>query len=151
MTGPEMNARAMKKTGGPVVAAALIALGGCTTALDVAESADPEESARIAQIVELNRAYPRWEDFPQTGTDAPSVDQIRADVGALRSDAAALNAQTAAMPTLMSDPTAFEAGVRERVMSVPISPDTQRTREQIDAFAQDLRDRARAPAPIPRR
>ncbi|HEV2082875.1 MAG TPA: hypothetical protein VGR32_10560 [Brevundimonas sp.] len=150
MTGPEMNASAFKKTGVLVAGAAVVALGGCRTALDAAESADPAESARIAEIVNANRTFPRWEDFPRAGTDGPTIDQVRAEVGALRADGAALQARIAATPPV-DDPTGFEAEVRARVDAVPISPDTQRTREQIDAFARGLRERARAPAPIPRR
>ena len=150
MTGPEMNASAPKKTGVPIALAALAALGGCTTALDTAESGDPAETVRIAEIVNANRVYPRWEDFPAPGTDGPTVDQVRAEVGALRADGAALQARIAAMPAV-DDASCFEADVRARVDAVPVSPDAQRTREQIDSFARDLRDRARAPAPIPRR
>lgn len=150
MTGPEMNASALKKTGAPIAAAALMALGGCETALDTAESADPAETARIAEIVNANRAYPRWEDFPSVGTDGPTPGEVRAEVAALRADGAALQARMAALPPV-DDATGLEADVRARVEAVPVSPDTQRTREQLDAFARDLRARARAPAPIPRR
>jgi len=150
MTGPEMNASAVKKTGLLVAGAALLAVGGCRTALDVAESADPAESARIAEIVNANRVYPEWEDFPKRGIDGPTVDQVRTEVAGLRADAAALQGQVAAMPAI-DDVAGLETDVRARVEAVPISPDTQRTREQLDAFARDLRERARAPAPIPRR
>lgn len=150
MTGPEMNASAVKKTGLLMAGAALLTVGGCRTALDVAESADPAESARIAEIVNANRVYPKWEDFPKRGTDGPTVDQVRSEVAGLRADAAALQGQVAAMPAI-DDVAALETDVRARVEAVPVSPDTQRTREQLDAFARDLRERARAPAPIPRR
>lgn len=150
MTGPEMNASAVKKTGLLMAGAALLAVGGCRTALDTAESADPAESARIAEIVNANRGYPRWEDFPKRGTDGPTVDQVRTEVASLRADAAALQGQVAAMPAI-DDMAGLESDVRARVEAVPISLDTQRTREQLDAFARDLRERARAPAPIPRR
>lgn len=150
MTGPEMNASAWKKTGVPIAAAALVALGGCRTALDSAESADPAETARVAEIVNANRAYPRWERFPRTGGDGPTVEQVRAEVAALRADGAALQARIAAMPPV-DDPSGFEADVRARVEAVPVSPDARRTREEIEAFARGLRERARAPAPLPRR
>ncbi len=150
MTGPEMNASAWKKTAVLVAAGAIVALGGCRTALDTAESADPANDARIAEIVNANRTYPRWEDFPRRGTDAPTVDQVRAEVGALRADGAALQGQVAAMPAI-DDQAGFETEVRARVDAVPVSPDAQRTREQLDAFARDLRARTRAPAPLPRR
>lgn len=150
MTGPEMNVRAWKKTGLLIVGAALVVPGGCKTALDTAESADPAETVRIAEIVNANRVYPSWEDFPRRGTDGPTLDQVRSEVAALRADGAALQARIAAMPAV-DDATGFEADVRARVEAVPVSPDTQRTREQIDDFARGLRERARAPAPIPRR
>lgn len=150
MTGPEMNVRAWKKTGLLIVGAALVVPGGCKTALDTAESADPAETVRIAEIVNANRVYPRWEDFPRRGTDGLTLDQVRSEVAALRADGAALQARIAAMPAV-DDATGFESDVRARVEAVPVSPDTQRTREQIDDFARGLRERARAPAPIPRR
>lgn len=150
MTGPEMNAWPCKKTGVLIAGAALVTLGGCATALDVTESVDPAASARIAEVVDGNRVYPRWEDFPRRGTDGPTVEQVRAEVGALRADGAALQGQVASMPVI-DDTTGFDSDVRSRVEAVPISPDTQRTREQLDEFARGLRARARAPAPIPRR
>jgi len=37
------------------------------------------------------------------------------------------------------------------VGAVPISPDAARTQADIEAFAQELRDRAKAPPPVDRR
>lgn len=150
MTGPEMNARGWKKTGGLLAALALTGLGGCRTALDGVPGADAAESARVAEIVDANRRYPEWRDFPRPGTDGPTPEQVRAEVGSLRAAGASLRAQAAATPAI-DDVSAFDRDVRARVDAVPVSPDAQRSREQIDAFARDLRARARAPAPIPRR
>lgn len=150
MTGPEMNARTWKKTVSGAGFAVLATLGGCQTALDVAESPDPGDTVRIAEVVNANRVYPRWEDFPRAGTDGVSPAQVRAEVGALKSGAAELETRVAAIDWTGLDAGVITADVRARLSGVPVSPDAARTREDVEAFARDLRERARPPAPINR-
>ncbi len=151
MTGPEMNARTWKKTVSGAGFVVLATLGGCQTALDVAESPDPGDTVRIAEVVNANRVYPRWEDFPGAGTDRISPTQVRGEVGALKAGADELEIQVAAIDWTGLDAGAITAGVRARVAAVPVSPDAARTRTEVEAFALTLRERARAPAPVHRR
>ena len=126
-------------------------LTGCVTALDVAESPDPAETARIAEIVRANAEYPRWQDFPQPGTDGPSPAEAQAAVAQVRAQGQALDAAVSVLDWTIDDPAAFAAGVTARVRQAPVSIDALRTLAEIEAFAAQLRERGRAPPPIPRR
>jgi hypothetical protein len=77
---------------------------------------------------------PRW---PQ------QVNTLRATGGALTNEVSTLQWQN-------GDPAALERDVAARVSATPVSPDAARTAAELDAYAQSLRDRAKAPPPIGR-
>lgn len=153
MTAGDMNARRRIFRATTLTAALAMPamLGGCVTALDYAESPDPSETARIAEIVRANAVYPRWEDFPTPLEDGPSADEAEAAVAQVRTIGVAQEAEAAALDWSIDDPGAFSAAITARVREVPVSADARRTQAEIEAFAARLRERGRAPPPIPRR
>ena len=150
MTGLKMNASAMKILAISAVCASLAACGS-----RFAAETEPTSSlsGRIQGLVDANREYPRWADFPAMPTDVPQPEAIAAQVAGLDRTGQALDQSVAAIDwTLTEDPNAWAAGVRSRVEGARMSVGTARTAAEIEAFAQSLRERSEPPPPIdPRR
>jgi hypothetical protein len=146
MTGREMNARAMKILRLVTVVAATAA-SGCAGGLTAAESTSPE----IQALVQANRTYPRWRDFPAPPAPLPSDAAVAAAAERLDEAQVALATQTAAIDWTLEAPEAFAAATRARVDASRAAPVTEQTAATIEAFAESLRERGRAPPPIARR
>jgi len=135
-----------------IAAAALTApLSGCIGASASKTEAVSPLAPRVQELVDANRHYPRWEDFPAAPTDLPPVSQVASNVQRLQGDSATLNGEIVRIDWTLTDPEALAAETAAAVSSVPVSPDTARTQADIEAFAQSLRDRAKAPPPLDRR
>lgn len=152
MTVPEMNAQRTKKWTvvglGTVLAAGVV---GCAVPDRVADPEVAPLSPRIVALVDDNRRYPEWRNFPRQGTPPPDVAAVSARVAALDTASAATAADVAALDWTLADPEGFARRIAEDIASRPLAPATLQTREEVEAFAQSLRDRGRAPPPIPRR
>ncbi|WP_295218992.1 hypothetical protein [uncultured Brevundimonas sp.] len=136
-----------------LIAAAAIAtlLSGCVGASASRTEAVSPLAPRIQELVDANRRYPRWEDFPAAPTDLPPVTQVASNVQRLQGDSATLTSEIARIDWTLGDAEALAAETRAAVNAVPVSPDAVRTQADIEAFAQSLRDRAKAPPPLDRR
>lgn len=145
-----MNAPVAKKMISVPGLAALLGLSACAAAS--VEAPGPLEP-RVAALVAENRTYPRWADFPDAPTDVPDPIQIASRVNSLKVASGSLAGEVARIQWLLSDQDAAEyaAAIAARVDATPIAPETRATQADIEAFAQGLRDRGRAPPPIPRR
>lgn len=146
-----MNAHLRKKTVGLLAVAAPALLAACAGPAALRTDQASPLAPRIQTLVDENRRYPRWEDFPAAPEALPPVEQVAADVGALARSNAALTQEVAGIGWTLNDADRFAEETRRQVDSVPVSPDAVRTREEIDALAQTLRERAKAPPPIDRR
>nr|UIP35171.1 hypothetical protein [Brevundimonas sp.] len=146
-----MNASHSKKM--ILIAAAAIAtpLSGCIGASASKTEAVSPLAPRIQELVDANRRYPRWEDFPAAPTGLPPVTQVASNVQRLQGDSATLTSEIARIDWTLGDAEALAAETRAAVNAVPVSPDAVRTQADIEAFAQSLRDRAKAPPPLDRR
>ncbi len=146
-----MNASHSKKM--ILIAAAAIAtpLSGCVGASASKMEAVSPLAPRIQELVDANRRYPRWEDFPAAPTDLPPVTQVASNVQRLQGDSATLTSEIARIDWTLGDAEALAAETRAAVNAVPVSPDAVRTQADIEAFAQSLRDRGKAPPPLDRR
>lgn len=154
MSVTEMNALVLKKTGRTAGVGAglggLLILGGCVGAFEPATDPTSPLAPRVQQLVDENRAYPRWADFPNASAP-PSAAVIAADVSRLEGRNAALTADVARIDwTLDDSPAAFLAAISRRLDASEMSPETLRTAEEVEAFAEALRQRAKAPPPIDR-
>ena len=136
-----------------LIAAAAIAtpLSGCVGASASKTEAVSPLAPRIQELVDANRRYPRWEDFPAAPADLPPVTQVASNVQRLQGDSATLTSEIARIDWTLGDAEALAAETRAAVNAVPVSPDAVRTQADIEAFAQSLRDRAKAPPPLDRR
>ncbi|WP_295244997.1 hypothetical protein [uncultured Brevundimonas sp.] len=136
-----------------LIASAAIAtpLSGCVGASASKTEAVSPLAPRIQELVDANRRYPRWEDFPAAPTDLPPVTQVASNVQRLQGDSATLTSEIARIDWTLGDAEALAAETRAAVNAVPVSPDAVRTQAYIEAFAQGLRDRAKAPPPLDRR
>lgn len=149
-----MNAPSAKKT--RLFAAALLAtvpacLGACAGRFSPESDAASPLAPRVQALVDANRRYPRWEDFPAAPTGLPDPAQIAANVQGLEAQGGALGGEVARIDWTLGDAEALAAETRARVGAVPVSPDSARTAAEIEALARDLRERAKAPPPIDRR
>jgi hypothetical protein len=147
-----MNALFCKKTKLHLVALTVLggglALSGCGAAFSAKTDPNGPLAPRIAALVDANRHYPRWATAPQ---DLPSPTQIAANVRSLEGKGAALGGEVSRIDWTLDDAEALAARTRAQVGAVPTSPDSLQTADDIEALAQSLRDRAKAPPPIDRR
>lgn len=140
------------------IAAALSAVvvsGGltaCAGSFDPATDATSPVAPRVQALVDANREYPRWADFPRALEPMPEPVAIAAEVNTLRVTGGALAGEVSRIDwQTTGDPAEFAAGVKARVDSVQVSPVTQETQAEIDEFVRRTRDRGRAPPPVDRR
>lgn len=155
MTRDEMNGRTTKKMRGRAAITLALLLGapmlaGCAGAFEADVSDSPLEP-RVQALVDANREYPRWDEFPKASGDIPTAAQIAANVDALQASNASLSRDVARIDWQMQDAAAFEAQVRQQLDSLPPSPEALRTAEQLEAWAAEQRRLGEAPPPIPRR
>ena len=108
-------------------------------------------SPAVVALVDANRAYPRGEDFPATPTDLPPASVVAGQVATLNVTGGTLSGEVSRLDWTLSDPDAYVAAVMARIAAARIAPATARTRAEIDALADELRERGRAPPPIARR
>lgn len=128
-----------------------LTLSGCGAAFSAKTDPNGPLAPRIAALVDANRHYPRWTDFPSAPQDLPSPTQIASSVQALENKGTALGGEVSRIEWTLDDPEALAARTRAQVGAVPTSPDSVQTAEDIEALAQSLRDQAKAPPPIDRR
>lgn len=146
-----MNALFRKKTSLIAAMAILPLAGACSSAFSSRIDEASPLAPRIQTLVDANRHYPQWRDFPAAPQALPDVGQVAANVQGLQGQGTTLNGEVARIEWTLGDPEAMAADARARVGSVPQSPDAVRSQADIDAFAKSLRDRAKAPPPIDRR
>ena len=155
MTTPEMNARLMKKMMRPMFTAATVvglagSLAACAGSFNPETDASSPVAPRVQALVDANRVYPQWENFPRSSEPVPQPAQIAQQVNTLRATGGALAGEVSALQWQNGDSAAFEREVAARVAATPVSPDTARTAAEIETYAQALRNRAKAPPPIRR-
>lgn len=147
-----MNAHRAKIWSFGAILGVATALSGCAGLFDARTDARSPLAPRIQALVDANREYPRWADFPRQVEPAPDPMVIAQQVNTLKVSGGALNGEAARIDwTLTDDPAAFAADVRQQVDAAQVAPVTQETQAEIDAFAARLRERGRAPPPVDRR
>lgn len=146
-----MNAHRAKKIVGLGLALVSTAgAAGCAGAFDPTTDATSPIAPRVQALVEANRTYPRWADFPKTATDTPQPIEVAARVNTLRASGGALAGEASRIEWTPGDPVAFANEVNARVDAQAISPVTAETQAEVEAFAAELRRRGTAPPPIDR-
>ena len=155
MTTSEMNARDMKKMMRPMLTGSALAvlagsLGACVGSFNPETDASSPVAPRVQALVDANRVYPQWENFPRSSDPVPQPAQIAQQVNTLRATGGALAGEVSALQWQNGDSAAFEREVAARVAATPVAPATAQTAAEIEAYAQTLRNRAKAPPPIRR-
>ena len=147
-----MNAPIRKFAAVLSVVVATTALTACVGAFDPETDPTSPVAPRVQALVDANREYPRWADFPKSPEPEPAPALIAARVATLETTGGEL-AQAAARFEWLStgDATAFAESVRERVAAVQVAPVTEQTAAEIEEFARRTRERGRAPPPVDRR
>lgn len=141
---------------GRKIAALICALGaagvsGCVGSFNPQTDPTSPLAPRVQALVDANREYPRWEDFPKASEPVVTA-QIAERVGGLESTGSGLADEVARMEwQTTGDPEVFARDVQSRVQAVQVAPATQETQAEIDAFARRTRERGRAPPPVDRR
>ena len=127
-------------------------LTACASSFNPRTDETSPVAARIQALVDANREYPRWADFPKSADPAPTPTAIAAEVNTLRVTRGALAGEVARIDwTLTDDPAAFAEALRARVAAPAVAPATQQTQAEIDEYLRRARERGRAPPPITRR
>ena len=134
---------------------AVIAGGGlaaCAGSFDPATDARSPVAPRVQALVDANREYPSWADFPRSSEPLPEPVAIAAQVNTLRVTGGALAGEVSRIDwQTTGDPAEFAAAVQARIDSVPVAPVTAETLAEIEDFVRRTRERGRAPPPVDRR
>ncbi|WP_292124773.1 hypothetical protein [Brevundimonas sp.] len=134
---------------------ALVASGGltaCVGSFDPATDARSPVAPRVQAMVDANREYPRWAEFPRAVEPLPEPMAIAAQVNTLRITSGALAGEVSRIDwQTTQDPAAFAAEVQARIDAVPVAPVTAETLAEIEDFVRRTRERGRAPPPVDRR
>lgn len=147
-----MNAPIRKFAAALSAAAVVTGLGGCVGAFNPRTDPTSPVAPQVQALVDANRTYPRWADFPKSLEPEPEPAAIAGRVAALTAASGELADAAARIEWQTSgDPAAFAESVRARVEAVPVAPVTQDTAAAIEEFARRARERGRAPPPVPRR
>jgi hypothetical protein len=152
MTAPDMNAPIRKFAAVFSAVAAAAGLTACVAVFNPETDPTSPVAPRVQTLVEANRGYPRWTDFPKSVEAPPEPTQIAERVAGLAAAGDHLAEAAARIEWAASgDADAFAEAVRARVTAVPVAPVTQQTAAEIEEFARRIRERGHAPPPIPRR
>ncbi|HEY0598501.1 hypothetical protein [Brevundimonas sp.] len=152
MTAPDMNAPIRKFAALLTAAAAAGGLTACVGAFDPETDPTSPVAPRVQALVDANRSYPRWADFPKSLEAEPAPAVIAARVATLETTGGELADAAARIEWLTGgDASAFAESVRERVAAVEVAPVTAETAAEIEEFARRTRERGRAPPPVDRR
>lgn len=146
-----MNAHRAKKIVG-LALASVSAMGaaGCAGAFDPSTDASSPIAPRVQALVDANRGYPRWSDFPKSSTDTPGAIEVAARVNTLRASGGALAGEASRIEWTLGDPVAFASEINARIDAQAIAPVTAQTQAEVETFAAELRRRGTAPPPIDR-
>lgn len=156
MTGPEMNATGgnFGKAASAAAAMALLALGGCVSLSPQTDPASPA-AARVDALVQANRGYPDWADFPGAPRPTPAPAQIGRQVAQLNASGGLATAEAAAINWTLSDPEALGAALRAQLDAEYARPAALDAAARIEAIAEAMRRRVQPPPqltrPAPRR
>jgi hypothetical protein len=151
MTAGEMNALIRKNAALCVVLMGASLLSACAGAFSPHTDTASPAAPQVQALVDANREYPRWEDFPKS-TPAPEPARIAAQVNTLRVSSGALAGEVSRLDwQTSSDVEAFAESVRARVAATPVAPATAQTQAEMDARLRAARERGRAPPPVDRR
>jgi hypothetical protein len=138
-----------------VILSAVVASGGltaCVGSFDPATDGTSPIAPRVQVLVDANREYPRWADFPRALEPMPEPITIAAEVNTLRVTGGAMAGEVSRIDwQTTGDPAAFAAAVQARIDSIQVSPVTQESLAEIDEFVRRTRERGRAPPPVDRR
>ena len=155
MTGAEMNWHALEKSAFGMAAAvvasvSMLGLSGCAASFSPATDPQSPLADRVETLVDANRGYPRWENFPAASGAGLTTEQVTERVDGLGRTGSALERQVAAMVWALNDPEAFAIATAARVDPARAAPIAQKSAAEIEEFARELRERGRAPPPVPR-
>jgi len=138
-----------------VALSAVVVSGGltaCVGSFEPATDATSPIAPRVQALVEANREYPRWSEFPRSAKPMPEPVAIAAQVNTLRVTGGALAGEVSRIDwQITDDPAVFAAAVQARVDAVPVAPVTAETLAEIEDFVRRTRERGRAPPPVDRR
>lgn len=147
-----MNAPIRKIAAVLAATAATAGLTACVGAFNPETDPSSPVAPRVQALVDANRNYPRWADFPKSVEAPPEPTQIAGRVATLTASGGELAEAAARIEWLTrGDAVAFAEAVKARVAAVTVSPVTQETAAEIEEFARQTRERGRAPPPVPRR
>jgi hypothetical protein len=147
-----MNAPIQKFAAAALVALLAGTLSACAGRFDPATDATSPVAPRVQALVDANREYPRWADFPKVLEPLPQPAAIAAQVNALRTGSSDLAAAAARLDwQATGDPEALAAEARARVAATPVAPVSAQSQAEIEAYLRRARERGRAPPPIDRR
>ena len=147
-----MNAPNRKIAAVLVTAAATAGLTACVGVFNPETDPTSPVAPRIQALVDANRDYPRWAEFPRSTEPPPEPALIASRVSALAMSGDQLTEAAARIEWLTTgDAVAFAEALKARVSAVTVAPVTQETAAEIEEFARRARERGRAPPPVPRR
>ena len=103
---------------------------------------------RVQLPIQANRSYPRWDEFPRATTGVPEPAAIAGEVEILRAADRQLQSELVEIEWTLGDTEAFETEVIARLRDMPVLSAPLLSVPEIEAIAERLRQRAKAPPPV---
>ena len=127
----------------------MVSLSACAS--NLAADGQTPLAPELQALVDSRQTYPRLEEFPADPVNIPSAESVRTQVTALEGTQVALATSVQAIDWQNdADAEATAAQIRRRLDDMPVEVPTEQTPAEIEAFAQSLRDRAKAPPRVDR-
>lgn len=124
-------------------------LSGCASSA-VSGTSSPFTS-EVQSLVDSHQTYPRLSDFPADPVAVPNDESIRQRVVALEGSQTDLVSRVQGIDWQLDENAEVTAAeIRRLLADMPVEAPTVQTPAEIEAFAQSLRERAKAPPPVDR-
>lgn len=153
MTRHEMNGHKTKKIRlrwvDVLIPFSVLALGGCASAFEARTGSSGIEG-QVQALVDANRDYPTWADFPRATSQVPAPASIAGRVATLQASDRRLQNEVSQIEWALGDASDFENQVRARLSAINLSTEIPLSDAEIETLAESLRQKAKAPPPIGR-
>jgi len=130
-----------------LIPVSVLVLCGCAGTFET--GTEPSVMQDQVQLpIQANRSYPRWDEFPRMTTGVPVTAAIAGQVESLRSADRQLQLELVEIEWTLGDTEAFQTEVGARLSEMPVLSDPILSVPEIEALAESLRQRGKAPPPV---
>jgi hypothetical protein len=148
--GRKIMTLGLRRSALAALAATAAGLSGCASMDPFEREVDPSSpaAAEVRRVVDAQREYPRWSEFPKAPQDVPQPAEFAVQVASLQQSQNALMADAARIEWyLTGDTSAWARVARSAIDPQYAQPAPPNAAAEAEAWARALRERA-VPPPV---